>query len=393
MRRAVAIIGGVIGAGVLGVGALGTVFARRVVTPATNIHAPVKVLSVNRRTAPHTLTLSRGEDAHLPGRYSFFFDEEMGLLRVGDIVRQDSTSIERIIDCIDYGQIRRGISGRISSAWFADPQELGHPVEHVFVPSDVGDLPAWRIAREEASERVWAIHVHGRSAKREETLRGVIPLATLGITNLVMSYRNDVGAPSAPDGKYGLGVSESRDVESAIEYAVQHGAEAIVLVGWSMGGTAVLLAAEQSGYRAQLRGLILDSPAIDWNQILVHQAKRSRLPGTVAKLGSWMMSKLPRVVGLASSIDPRSLTAERFAANLRVPTLLHVSNADTFVPGRPAIQFAQLRPDLVSLNEVSSGEHVKLWNVDPTSWESSIEAFVTELLADVLSDGPAPATS
>lgn len=381
MRRALAIIGGVVVAGVLALCALGTVFARRVVTPSAKIHAPVEVLDVNRKQRPHTVTLSRGEDAHLPGQYSFFFDEEAGLLRVGDIIRQDATSVERSIEQIDHGQIRRGVTGRISSAWFADPEELGFPVQHVLILSEVGDLPAWRIAQETSDEHVWAIHVHGRSAKREETLRGVIPLARVGVTNLVMNYRNDDGAPAAPDGKYGLGVAEARDVESAIEYAVRSGAQSIILFGWSMGGTAVLLAAEQSRYREQLLGLILESPGIDWSRILEHQAQRSRLPGVVARIGSYIMSKWPTLAGLSSPINVRSLTAERFAAFLRLPTLLHVSSADTFVPGSPAIRFATLRPDLVTINHVDIGEHVKIWNVDPDTWEATTEAFVQKLLA------------
>ncbi len=57
---------------------------------------------------------------------------------------------------------------------------------------------------------------------------------------LVPSYRNDEGVPPGPDGRYALGLSERRDVEAALRYAVDHGAREVLLMGWSMGGAIVL---------------------------------------------------------------------------------------------------------------------------------------------------------
>ena len=72
--------------------------------------------------------------------------------------------------------------------------------------------------------RTWAIMVHGRGATRQEGLRAVRPARELGLTSLLISYRNDGLAPSAQDGRYGLGSTEWRDVEAAIEFALAHGA-------------------------------------------------------------------------------------------------------------------------------------------------------------------------
>ncbi len=65
-----------------------------------------------------------------------------------------------------------------------------------------------------------------------------------GYTSLVVSYRNDGDAPNSDDHRYALGDREWQDVSSAIEYAFEHGAERIVLLGYSMGGATVLQAAD-----------------------------------------------------------------------------------------------------------------------------------------------------
>lgn len=360
-------------------GGLATLFAKRVVTPAPHPPAPLEVLSVNRKEHAHTVTFTRGEDARLRGNYSFIFDKGKGHIRVGDVVREDAHSVERLLLGIDHGVLEKGALGRITGWWFARPEELGYPVEDVHIPADIGTLPAWRIAPEESLPGAVAIHVHGRGARREEVLRGVAPLAREGYTNLVMSYRNDPDAPPATGGRYGLGVTESQDVMAAIRFAVAAGATSIVLVGWSMGGTAVLIAAEQSEYRDLIVGLVLESPGIDWPDILRHQAQRSRVPQQIGVLGTSLIERGSRLVGLEASVRVSELTPDRFASTLRVPVLLIVSDEDTFVPATGALHLAHLRGDSVTLWRAPAGEHVKIWNVDPGQWEQQIEAFIATL--------------
>ncbi len=60
-------------------------------------------------------------------------------------------------------------------------------------------MPAWVVRPEGAQARAsgrWAVLVHGRGARREETIRAMPPLLGQGWTCLVPSYRNDEGVPS-----------------------------------------------------------------------------------------------------------------------------------------------------------------------------------------------------
>src|SRR5690606_25943289 len=109
--------------------------------------------------------------------------------------------------------------------------------------------------------------------------------ARAGITNIIISYRNDPGAPAGRHGRYGMGLSESRDVDAAIAEALNRGAERVTLFGWSMGATACLVSATRGEHAGIVDGLILDSPAIDWRGLLTHQAGGRRMPGPVAGIG------------------------------------------------------------------------------------------------------------
>src|SRR5690606_30900234 len=99
-----------------------------------------------------------------------------------------------------------------------------------------------------------------------------------GCTTLVVSYRNDPGAPKAPDGRYHLGDREWYDVEAAIAYAQQHGARRITLVGWSMGGGIVLQTLRRSPLAGVVDRVVLDSPAIEWRAVIRRLLDARRVP-------------------------------------------------------------------------------------------------------------------
>ena len=82
----------------------------------------------------------------------------------------------------------------------------------------------------------WAIVVYGINADREKGLRIAPTLQHAGVTPLLISYRNDLGAPDSPDGLYHLGETEWQDLDAAARYALRHGAQRLVLIGYSMGG-------------------------------------------------------------------------------------------------------------------------------------------------------------
>jgi uncharacterized protein len=99
-----------------------------------------------------------------------------------------------------------------------------------------------------------------------------------GFPALVLSYRDDPGAPACSDRLRHWGASEWRDVEAATAYALDHGAADVVLVGYSMGGALVASFLYQSPLAAKVRGVILDAPGLDLGAAIDYGARDRDVP-------------------------------------------------------------------------------------------------------------------
>ncbi|SJN08158.1 Secreted protein [Leucobacter sp. 7(1)] len=376
--RAIGIGVGAVAVGAAGLLAGGTALARRVVTPELTAAEPVTVTRISR-DGERVLVWLTGHHAELPGQYSLLFDRGHGHARLGPVAQQGVDGTAREVLQVDRGSLTPGLRGRLTGWWYSDPEALGLSCERITYPTELGDAEAWVLRPRRAKRGRWAVHVHGRGALPEETLRGVPPLARAGVSSLVISYRNDPGAPGGEFGRYGVGVAESRDVDAALAEVRRRGAERVTLFGWSMGGTAVLRSATTGPYAALIDGLILDSPAVDWPALLRHQAAGVPVPRPFAEVGIELLQRGLVKAGEPGGIDFPSLSPERVAEALQVPTLIHASRGDTFVPSAGAEELAAARPELVQLRLQREGEHVRLWNTDPESWERATEQFVRAL--------------
>ncbi|WP_223937008.1 alpha/beta fold hydrolase [Arthrobacter sp. StoSoilB5] len=269
--------------------------------------------------------------------------------------------------------------------------------EDLEITVDNGVAPAWRFdppARVEASG-VWAIHIHGMGGKRAGTLRGIPVARRLGLTSLVVSFRNDGDAPPSYDGRYSLGQGEWRDVEAAIKYAISNGAESIVLFGWSLGAAIALQATALSQSSSRVAGMVLDAPVFDWRTTLAANAKSAGLPRPLVHLGfSILRSKTLRwVTGLAEPICLDSLDWLTRATELKKPILVLHGEKDDTTPFEASKKAASLRPDLVRLVEFDAEGHSLEWNVDPAKWERSVEEWFHGLQLAVASPEQAAAQS
>jgi pimeloyl-ACP methyl ester carboxylesterase len=357
---------------------LAVVMARIVLTPPRARRQDVAIISVNR--AKSTITVEATADTVVPGRYGFWFSSDTGHVRLGEIVAQSAGTVTRRILGVDRGTLPHAGRGRISGWFYLSPKDLRLDYESVEIPTALGLAPAWLVPAKADSDR-WVIQVHGRAVTRSETLRAVPVFREAGYHSLLISYRNDGDAPPSADGRYSLGDAEWEDVESAIAFALERGARDVVLMGWSMGGATVLQALARSGLSAVVRGLVLDSPVVDWRTALDFQAKLSHLPRPVGRAAQLVMSRSwGRVLtGQSRVVDLDRLDLVRGAAGLRVPTLLLHSDDDGYVPATASHALAEARPDIVTMETFTTARHTKLWNYDSERWNGAIAVWLDKL--------------
>ena len=357
-------------------------FARQVVTPNREKPDDVDILAVGQ----DTVTLQATPGTVSPGIYGLYTERGKGHSRIGDVQEKDmrARTVTRTILQVDSGSVAPG-RGRWNKYYFAGTPTSALGIRHqdIEISSDAGELPTWFVppSKDVARRDVWAILVHGRGASREECLRAVPVLHRIGVPILVPSYRNDSEGP-ATSGRLSLGDTEWQDVEAAILYALDAGAREVVLFGWSMGGAIVLQLVSRSWTSQRVRALVLDSPVIDWKDVLDHHAEIARLPRPISRLGLAMMADKAwrRVVGTDGPVDLRRLDWVTRAAELKLPILLLHSDDDEFVPSGPSRRLAQARPDLVTFLSFPHARHCQEWNVDPERWEREVARFLLGLL-------------
>lgn len=372
-------VGHTLGAGValLGAGtaALGWAIARKLTAPVGVRTFNLVVRGIEDDGGVRWIVLDRTPDTTAQGVYNLWF-ERGGWVQLGSVMqgRGPNRIARAVTGASNYLNVQVGDSVSWSGIYFATPADAGLEAREVRINTPSGYAPAWRF---DGSSSTWAIHIHGLGSSRAGTLRGVQVTTNLGYTSLVVSYRNDGDGPTIGGGRSTLGATEVEDVEAAISYAVRRGAERFVLFGWSMGAEIALQLAHRSDYAQLVAGLVLDSPVLDWVEVIKANCARSGLPPAAGHLAiPWLtLSPLARMMGLPNAIQLRELDWARRAEELTVPTLILHGVIDDSAPISNSEALRDRRPDVVTLEAFDAG-HTLNWNSDPNRWREAANRFL-----------------
>jgi uncharacterized protein len=314
------------------------------------------------------IVLSRDEDTGRPGVYGL--DWPGGHAVFGAIVGEDDDGVTRVLRSV-RGYLAPGMKVAIdANVYSGDPgQGPGLPFADVRVPDELGPMPAWLVP---GRSRTWAILVHGINGDPQVGLRAVPTLHRAGLPALMITYREDLGAPPSPDGFHHMGLTEWRDLAAAARYALAHGAQRLVLVGYSMGGAIVAQFMQRSPLAARVAGLVLDAPALDWRDVLEFNATRMGLPGFAALPVEW-------AIGARIDADWDSLDAVAHPESFQLPILLFHGGDDKVVPISTSEEFAAELPRRVTFYRVPEAGHVESWNVEPRLYERRLADFLAEV--------------
>lgn len=412
--------------------AIAAYVARQVVVPPRYRSEDLSIheyTPVDRQAHPDALPgagevrLAATVETTVDGVYSLRFGGGEGHARIGEILSWSPAAGEvvREVQEVYSGDLSAASRGWWAGTVYPDPAAAGYRFHEVELPMEMGAAPCWVVpagqerdpqraaehsttarqyrrddaqheaahaaAEDPAAQQLpgpWAIMVHGRGAQRMEAIRALDTAQRMGLTSLLISYRNDREAPASPDGRYGLGFTEWKDVQLAISYAKLRGATRIVLFGWSMGGAICLQTADLSIYRADIAGMVLTGPVVDWFTLFTHHTASRHLPSAITTMAQSLITS-PRglwLTGLAAPLDLGSLDWITRADQLQTPTLILHSADDEFVPDTASKRLAELN-DRVEMVGFERARHTKEWNVDPQRWESSVLSWAQRVLPDL----------
>jgi alpha-beta hydrolase superfamily lysophospholipase len=238
--------------------------------------------------------------------------------------------------------------------------------------SELGEYPAWFIP---GTTKTWAIFAHGRGAHPNEALRIIPTLANSALPILAINYRNDDGSPASPDRKHWLGLTEWRDLEAAIKYAIENGAEDVILYGYSMGGGMCLNLLYESDLAPKVRGVIMNSPLLDFGETLNIVGRIRNYPRPIVRFGKW-------AAGMRFGIDWQRMNYLNRASELQVPILILHGEKDSLVPAPTSQSLAWARPDIVRYVGFPEAAHARSWNLDPEKYEAAVRQFLREILGE-----------
>ena len=297
-------------------------------------------------------------------------DTENGYARVGAILEIDAHQVVRELFA-GTGTLELGQAARLDSFTFTgDPlAALGIPFVEVAYTSSLGDFPAWFI---DGPATTWVVFVHGKGASREEALRLLPTILGEGYPALVITYRNDEEAPANPSGFYDFGETEWQDLEAAAEYALDNGAKALILVGYSMGGAIAINFLYESPLAEHVRGVVMDAPILSFDAIIDYGARLRGIPWPLAILGK-------RAAGLRFDINWSNRDYLGQTDELTAPILLFHGDADQRVSIETSDALAEARPDIVTYVRVDGATHVRSWNMDPEAYEDAVRTFLQHL--------------
>ncbi|AEW93405.1 MULTISPECIES: alpha/beta hydrolase [Streptomycetaceae] len=322
------------------------------------------------RVEPGRITLSRCLTSVRPGRYGLAGAGCHAV--VGPVVETRPDSVTRELESVQFGDFRPGTRVRITPQLHTGDPAQAHGVafHDVTVDGELGPMPAWLT---DGARDTWVIAVHGLGTTREHPLNLLPFWRRARMPALLISYRNDPGAPDSADRIGHLGDTEWADVDAALRYAVRGGARRVVLHGWSTGAAMALRVADHSPLRGHVSGLILDSPVLEWQAAVRGVARSHHVPDALVPLA------------VRAAQGRTGLHAERLADSaepdrLTVPTLVVHGPDDTIAPWEPSRELAARRPDLVTLRTVPRAEHQAMWNADPTGYEEALRRFLTPLV-------------
>ena len=255
-------------------------------------------------------------------------------------------------------------------ASITDPGDADLAFTQVDIPGPLGNYPAWLVAADDDSNQAtWAIFVHDKDAGLGQALDLLPTFVEHGLPSLVISYRDDAGAPPSEGGHHTLGTHEWEDLEAAVGFAIDSGAGDVVLVGHGSGGSIALVFMRQSVLAEQVSGVVLDSAYLDPGSMVDTRTAANNVPGFLAGWGR-------ALAAFRFGVDWAILDQVAAAGEFSTPILLIHGDGDEWVPVWIADTFADAQPFFVEYLRIEGAGHLEGFATDPDRYAATVDRFL-----------------
>lgn len=272
-------------------------------------------------------------------------------------------------------------SDLIDEGFTPNPDQLvtssgGYDLEEVRYETPLGAMDASFLPERGTT---WVIHVHGTNSTPTETEALFAPIQAAGYPQLAVTYRNDDQQPSDPSGYFRYGASEFGDIEAAMDYALENGADRVVFNGFGTGAGHVL--AFMFRHRSdRIGGVLMDSPNIDYGQTVSFNLSQRDLPILPFKVPSVLTATTKFLTSLRIGVNWTQIDyVERTGEALNKPVLVHHGIDDMTVPIEESIEFADAEPELIRLVQVAGAGHLESLEVDFDAYMARVLGFLEEV--------------
>lgn len=308
-----------------------------------------------------------------PGVWGIAWPEGYGLAT--DVIDDSPDAVTRRFELVTGTAPAAGSQVEVQSRAFPDDPDvvLGTAPEVIQVPGPLGDYESWYFPGDRST---WVLLLHGNTPNRLDMARLLPALLDEGYPALLVSLRNDPGAPEDPSGQFRYGDTEWEDLEAAVAWAGDNGASDVVLVGPSMGGGVAMSFLERSDLAGEVRAVVLDAPMLDFGRTVEFQAEQESLPVVGLPVPPSLTASAKWIAGWRFDLDWSDLDYLADTEKLRTPILVFHGTDDDDIPIATSRDLAAARPDLVTLVEVDGATHLTTWNHDPEAYERELLAFL-----------------
>ena len=266
-----------------------------------------------------------------------------------------------------------GWSGQAEEGVYTPKSVSNLDYETIFYKSDLGEFPAY-LTKEGDTGIVIFVHGYRGDYSREVFAKmRAGDLVNMGYRSMIISYRNDRGLPKDPSGIYQYGATEWRDLDAAINKALEF-SDNIVLWGTSGGGGPVSSWLVNTDDKNKIKRIIYEAPVINfWESVEVNGA--ARFPW----LPSQLFSYFKIFTEVRYGVDFSEMDFTDAVINSTIPTLLFHGDDDEWVPVSMSDLIASERKENFTYIRYENVGHVTSWNADPDNYVYQLELFLNSL--------------